>query len=168
MAEKRRLPVLNTKPPAGGGDDEPPRPPWHWVGFGIVLVFAAWLPLAWLAELVKSKVLVGFLGRVQNPAETEAAMRQLGTSGRLAVVVATLGLPALAMALGAAAAGFVVGKFGPQTTARDAGLAGVGSALLVSILVWITAGFSLAPLAAVPLLGGAAWVGGRQGARAKR
>ena len=171
MAEKRRLPVLNAKAPlggAGGPDDEPPRPPWHWVGFGIVLVFAAWLPLAWLAELLKWRVLVGFLGKVQSPAETEAAMRTLGGSARLAVVLATLGLPALAMALGAAAAGYVVGKFGDATTAREAGLSGVGSALLVTILVWVTAGFSLAPLAAVPLLGVAAWLGGRQGARVKR
>ena len=49
MESKRRLPVLKT--PAEEGADEPPRPPWQWVGFGAVAIFVVWTPLAYLAGL---------------------------------------------------------------------------------------------------------------------
>lgn len=165
-APKRRLPVLNTSGPQP--DDEPPRPPWHWVGFGVVLVFAASVPLVWIAELVKRRTLAGLLGTVTDAADVERAMAALPARSRAAVVFVTVGLPALALTAGAYAAGYVVGKFGAGTTAREAGLAGVLAALLATILAWLSAGFSLAPLVSCLLLGGAAWLGGRSGARIKR
>src|SRR3712207_1074469 len=111
MADKKRpLPVLNNGGPDAG--DEPPRPPWHWVGFGVVLVFAASVPLVWIAETIKKRVIAGFLGPVTSASDVERAMTALDGRSRAAVVFATVGLPAVALMIGAYAAGFVVGKFG--------------------------------------------------------
>jgi hypothetical protein len=165
MAEKRKLPVLNRSPES---PDEAPRPPWHWVGFGAVLVFAAWLPLAWIAEGAKRRVIATLIGPVADAAGVEAAMNRLAGSSRIVFVLATLGLPALAMAVGAAAAGYVVGRYGGTTTAREAGLAGVASGLLACALAWTTAGFSAPLVGIVLILGPAAWIGGRRGVEARR
>lgn len=167
MAEKRKLPVLNRAVPAGG-DAEEPRPPWHWVGFGAVLVFAAWLPLAWLAEALKRRIVVTLLGPVESAADIESGMARLAGGKRVAFAAATVGLPALAMILGAIAAGYVVGRHGGTTKARDAGMAGVMSAVVACVLAWVTAGFSPLLLAIAFVLGPAAWIGGWRGVKARK
>lgn len=164
MAEKRKLPVLNQR---AAEPPEPERPPWHWVGFGAVLVFAAWLPLAWLAEAFKSRIVLRLLGPVSSEEDVRTAMAALHGSSRVVFAVATIGLPALAMAVGAGAAGYVVGRFGGTTSAREAGLGGVVAGAIACVLAWITAGFQPAVVVVVPVLGGAAWFFGGRGVRAR-
>ena len=47
VEKKRRLPVLKT--PSQEEEEAAARPPWQWVGFGALAIFAVWLPLAYLA-----------------------------------------------------------------------------------------------------------------------
>ena len=46
---KKQLPVIAAKPAAEAAEPEDDRPPWHWIGFGTVAIFAAWLPGSALA-----------------------------------------------------------------------------------------------------------------------
>lgn len=165
MAEKRRLPVLNRPPDAP--EDEEPRPPWHWVGFGVVLTFAAWLPLAALAEALKGRALLRVLGPVDGPDSAARAMVSLGAGGRVMVVLLTVGLPVVAMAIGAAAAGYVVGRYGGTTRPREAGLAGAASAIVACALAWAASGVDLRLLGIALVLAPAAWLGGLRGVRAR-
>jgi len=149
--EKRRLPVLQ----AQGEEPEEARPPWHWVGFGAVAIFVAWLPLAWIAEAVGRRLAGDRLAR----------LGELDHHARL-VVYAELAVPqAVALVLAAMAGGFLVTKFGQGTRRRDAAFAGLAVGLLALGLTFAQAGFSIAPLV-VPLLAmGAAAAGGAVGAR---
>ena len=76
--------------PPDAPEDEEPRPPWHWVGFGVVLTFAAWLPLAALAEALKGRALLRVLGPVDGPDSAARAMVSLGAGGRVVVVLLTV------------------------------------------------------------------------------
>lgn len=143
METKRRLPVLKT--PGAEGADEPPRPPWQWVGFGAVAIFVVWTPLAALA---------GFAGR--------------RFSGLESAVVLNLGLFALGSVLAALAGGFLVGRWGaPGVGVREAALAGLAAALVASVLAWMQAGLSLGPLVTVLLLVPGAALGGRLGLKGR-
>src|SRR4051812_10222875 len=78
VAARRRLPGIQSVPPKAKGDDEnggsPPddddavetRPPWHWVGFGTVAIFAGWLPLAYVAQAVVARVLAQRFGEAAS------------------------------------------------------------------------------------------------------
>jgi hypothetical protein len=156
---KRRLPVVQPK----ALDEGEPRPAWHWVGFGAVAIFVAWLPLAWLAEATGRRLVASKVGT------SEAALAELSRSERLSAL-AMIALPqALALALASAAGGFLVTRFGqgPKTKlrARDAAFAGACVGLLALGLTFASAGFSLAAFI-VPLLAtGFAALGGRLGLR---
>jgi tRNA-(ms[2]io[6]A)-hydroxylase len=156
--KKRRLPVVQAK----SEDEGEPRPAWHWVGFGAVAIFVAWLPLAYAAESIGRRLVVAKLGA------GEAKLSELSRSERLGAL-AMIALPqAAALALAAAAGGFLVTRFGQGTRTRDAAFAGLCVGLLALGLTFAQAGASLAALV-VPLLatGGAA-LGGRLGARRSR
>jgi len=138
MAEKRRLPVLQT---SGADERDEPRPPWQWVGFGVVLDFAAWLPLAYVAELVKAHLAPSIAGALLF------AMVPLGA--------------------GSFGGGFVVGRFGDRVGAREGALAGMSTGLLAAALACATGGLSWTPFVAVALLGLFGGLGGRFGARGR-
>lgn len=143
MEQKRRLPVLKT--PGEESADEPPRPPWQWVGFGAVAIFVVWTPLAYLA---------GLAGR---------RMAGLGSS-----VLVSAGLFALSSVLAALAGGYLVGRWGAAgVRVREAALAGLAASLVACVLAWIQAGLSLGPLVTVLLLVPAAALGGRVGLKAR-
>jgi len=152
---KRRLPVVQPK----AEDEAEPRPAWHWVGFGAVAIFVAWLPLAWLAEAIGRRLVAG------KVAGGEAALAELSRSERLSAL-AMIALPqAVALALASAGGGFLVTRFGTGTKARDAAFAGACVGLLALGLTFASAGFSLAAFI-VPLLATAfAALGGRLGLR---
>jgi tRNA-(ms[2]io[6]A)-hydroxylase len=152
---KRRLPVVQPKVE----DEGEPRPGWHWVGFGAVAIFVAWLPLAWVAEAIGRR-LVG-----SKLPGGEAALAELSRSERLSVL-AMIALPqALALAIASAGGGFLVTRFGRETKARDAAFAGACVGLLALGLTFASAGFSFAAFV-VPLLATAfAALGGRLGLR---
>jgi hypothetical protein len=107
MAEKRRLPVLQS---SGAGESDEPRPPWQWVGFGVVLDFAAWLPLAYVAELLKAHLAPSIAG---------------------ALLFAVVPLAA-----GSFGGGFVVGRFGDRVGARVGAFAGGSTGLATGGLSW--------------------------------
>jgi tRNA-(ms[2]io[6]A)-hydroxylase len=152
---KRRLPVVQPKVE----DEGEPRPGWHWVGFGAVAIFVAWLPLAWVAEAIGRRLLASKLPG------GEAALSELSRSERLSVL-AMIALPqALALAIASVGGGFLVTRFGRETKARDAAFAGACVGLLALGLTFASAGFSFAAFI-VPLLATAfAALGGRLGLR---
>lgn len=164
--EKRHLPIV----PAQGSSEpeEPPRPPWHWVGFGVVAIFGAWLPLAWIA----ARVVRGWLERrfpgAASPEELAASFADM-PAGERASVVAMLAVPhVLALALAAFAGGYLVGRWGEGTTRREPALAGLFAGIVACVLTFgALSGFSFAPLV-VPLVAAPiAFVGGNVG-RARR
>jgi tRNA-(ms[2]io[6]A)-hydroxylase len=169
MAERRRLPVLSSSSPSSSesnADDET-RPPWHWVGFGTVAIFAAWLPLAYVAGAVSAKMMAARFGADASKDAIDLALRAM-TSGERAQIMATVALPnVLGLALAAFAGGVVVGRFGAGPyPARVAALSGAVTAFIASAIAW--AGFTAATAIAAIVtfavaIGFAAW-GGRFGA----
>jgi hypothetical protein len=143
MEPKRRLPVLKT--PGEEGADEPPRPPWQWVGFGAVAIFVVWTPLAFLAGLVGRRL-----------------------AGSEASVLVNAGLFAASSLLAALAGGYLVGRWGAAGVGvREAGFAGLAAALVATVLAWAQAGLSLGPLVTVVLLVPASALGGWLGLKGR-
>ncbi len=142
METKRRLPVLKL-PSDDGGDEATARPPWQWVGFGALAIFVVWLPLAFLAAWIASR------------------MDSSGASPVAAVVVLAAGL-----ALAALAGGFLVGRWGASGVGvREAALAGLASAIIASALAFGAPGSLWGALATVVVAVPFAAVGGKLGLR---
>jgi hypothetical protein len=139
---KRRLPVLS----ANAAPSEPPRPPWHWIGFGAVAIFVVWLPLVSVADAISRRLVAG---------RAESAWTLF------ALVVPH----AAALVLAAVAGGFLVTRFGAGTRTREAWLAGLAVGLLALGLTWTSAGISLGPLVVPALATAAAAAGGAIGKR---
>jgi tRNA-(ms[2]io[6]A)-hydroxylase len=141
---KRRLPVLNA--PANGEDDAPTRPPWQWVGFGTLAIFAAWLPLAFAAAWLASRLDAD------------------GSSHVTSVVILGAGL-----GLAALAGGFLVGRWGaPGVGVREAALAGLATALIASALAFGAPGAVWGALTTVLVAVPFAALGGRLGVVRRR
>ncbi len=156
---KRRLNVF--KPTDDGEDDA--RPPWHWVGFGTAAIFAAWLPLAYAAEALKARVVAARVGDVRSAEETAAAIAALSSGDRArlgAIVVLLLVVPLLVAAF---AGGYLVGRWGRGAGVREAALAGLATALIVSGLSCASSGLSWAPIVGVLLATPLSAWGGRAG-----
>lgn len=135
---KRRLPVLKSEP------EEETRPPWQWVGFGVVMVFTAWVPLAYVGTILS--------------ASSEAT----GSPARL--VMGTL----LPLATATAAGGFLVGRFGKPAGVREALLAGAVTGLVAVGLTALSASFSPLSFAVVVLAALFAGAGGAAGVRLRK
>ncbi len=174
MAERRRLPVLNNTPSRSNTEADPsedePRPPWHWVGFGTVAIFAGWLPLAYVAGALSRRIMAERFGADASKETIDAALLAMPDAEH-ARLMAIIALPSLAgLALAAFGGGVVVGRFGTGTGPREAALSGVATALMATALAW--AGPSRWMLVASSLMvlvsaGGAAW-GGHVGARRRQ
>lgn len=168
MTEKRRLPIL--KPSAGGGADEgEPRPPWHWVGFGTVLIFAAWLPLAYVAGAVQARMLATRFGEDASKDQIDLAVAAMTAGERVALALSQAIPGVLALALASFAGGLVVGRFGAGAGMREAARAGAVTAGIATALSFRS--FSAATLVSALVTfavaaGFAAW-GGRVGSRKK-
>ncbi len=138
MAEpKRRLPVL--QPPPAGDPEKPEaeeRPPWHWIGFGTVGIFGAWMPLVFVAQKLAEGAVHARLGPLGSPAEAAAALAALPSGDRLKLG-ASLFLPHfLALALASLFGGYLVGRHGKGLGSREAAIAGVATALVVGGLTF--------------------------------
>jgi hypothetical protein len=159
-APKRRLTVLNNAGAEPGEDASTPRRPWQWVGFGVLAIVTAWIPLAGLAGLAASRLAEGAVVSAVAGAEAPAG---LGAGiGIAAAYVAALGL-------GAALGGFLVGRWGTSRVGtREAALAGLGASAVATVVTWVAFGPSpgavLVAAVATPL----AALGGRFGVRARR
>ena len=169
-------PPARQRPGEGKGDapeDEnaiPVRPPWHWVGFGTVAIFAAWLPLAYVAQAVVARVLAQRFGASAAAADIATALGSM-PAGERARLMAMLAVPnVVALGLSAFAGGYLVGRFGVSTTGREPASAGAMTALVALVLA-LGAGGSSGVTAVVTALvtilicvGFASW-GGKVGAR---
>ena len=162
MAEKRRLPVLQ----APQEPTEEPRPPWHWVGFGVVIILAAWLPLAYLAEFIKGRVIASFLGPVESQDQATLAIAALSSGDRARLTALLVALPAAALAAGALGGGYVVGRWSDKAGWREAGAAGGTVGILTGAMA-LTSGISAAALIPILLTLLTAALGGWWGARKK-
>ncbi len=166
--DKRRLPIVSSPRPEpdSGADEDPPRPPWHWVGFGVVAIFGVWLPLAWISARVVRGYLERRLPGASSPEEISAAFATMSSSER-ASIVSTLAVPhVLALALASFVGGYLVGRYGVGTTRREPALAGLFAGIVACALTFgAVGGFSLAPLV-VPLVSApTAYLGGSVGRR---
>ena len=164
MAEKRRLPVLKEAAPDAAAEEA--RPPWQWVGFGAVAIFVVWLPLSYLAELARRRATLAWLGGAETPEDAARALSALAAADRAKLGLIVFVLHGGALAVAALAGGYLVGRWGENTNARIAALAGLAAAVLASILGW--SGISWVPLVTVALATLFAWAGGRLGLRRKR
>jgi tRNA-(ms[2]io[6]A)-hydroxylase len=162
MEPKRRLPILN---PQGHEEEEKARPPWQWIGFGTVAIFAAWLPLAYLAELVRRRVTFAWLGDAATPEDAARALAALAPADRAKLGLTVFLLHGGGLAIAAFAGGYLVGRFGSAAGAREAALAGLTAALIASILGW--SGISWVPLVTIGVAALFGWLGGRRGVRAR-
>ena len=170
MVERRRLPVIQTpppdKPPAAPDEQADARPPWHWVGFGTVAIFAAWLPLSYVAGWVVRRGSAPYVGDAATPEAVIAKMAALTEEQRLRVAMIQMLPHVLGLALASFAGGFLVGRFGPGV--REAALAGVMTSLVAVSISCSPTALSWASLVAVVIaVAFSAW-GGRAGQRSKR
>lgn len=177
MAERRRLPVLQSPPPPGepaepaGEDDETEaRPPWHWIGFGTVATFAGWLPLAYVAQAFARSLVVARFGQAPTREEIERAFATMSAEERFRWTASQTLPHVLAFALAAFGGGYLVGRFGAGTGWRHAAGSGVGAALVALVVSWrvlAEGGWAAFVSIVVPLAVAvvfAAW-GGRVGVR---
>jgi hypothetical protein len=166
--KKRRLPVLNAPPPAGGGEDEgEARPPWHWIGFGTVAVFAVWLPLSYLAELVRVRAMTAWIGSPETAEAAADAIAALSPAARAKLGLVLFFTHGTALALAAFAGGMLVGRYGGAAAGvREAALAGLMAALVATLLAW--GGVSWVPLVTLLVATAAAAVGGRVGKKRRQ
>jgi hypothetical protein len=144
---KRRLPVLKND---DGAADEEPRPPWHWIGFGTAAIFTAWLPLAYLGNLLQQRLFARFAGD-DTPEEIANAIKSAAPDEMMRLRIGVLLLLALPLALAAFAGGYLVGRWGKEAGVREALLAGLATGLVTCVLAWGGAGFSWAALAGAAL-----------------
>lgn len=157
VAEKRKLPVIQSRPspkapdapdaPEAPEDDED-RPPWHWVGFGTVGTFGAWLPLMGLAQAVSSRLIAAMFGAEVTPESLRTTLATASPEQRVRVGLA-LAIPhAVGLALAATAGGYLVGRYGKGLGPREAAISGVALAIIVGGLTFSAVGFTgfLAPM----------------------
>jgi hypothetical protein len=123
MAEpdkKRHLPILQNKAPADEEDMEP-RPPWHWSGFGVVITFLLWLPIA--AAIAALTV----------------RLSQNAVSPGVGLGMLVMSLHLLGFWLATFVGGFFIGKFGGEAGPREGAVSG-----------FVTAAFAVALAASSP------------------
>jgi hypothetical protein len=159
---KRRLPVMKQTPEEEQGEE--PRPPWHWIGFGAVATFTAWVPLLWIAGALISKLAARF-GDVGSPAEMAAAIDALPPGEARKFTILVIGILVLAWLIGALFGGFVVGRWGGENAgAREAAIGGFAAALIaVSLTTYQMGGVSWTFLLLLAATAGAGAFGGRIG-----
>lgn len=164
--------MQNQPEPPEEQDEEEGRPGWHWIGFGVVAIFAAWLPLVYVAGLLAKRAVASFVGDPANEVEVASRIAAMSASERMKLS-AVQALPhVLALGIAAFAGGYLVGRFGKDTRARDAAMAGGAAVVLALALAWRTLALGgIGAVLAVLLPGAiavafAAW-GGRSGTRTR-
>lgn len=148
-------------------DEEEERPPWHWVGFGTVGIFGAWLPLMALAQKLSDSLILRAVGQVGSAEDAARSLANASAQDRLRVGLMLAVPHAVALALAAMIGGYLVGRFGKGLGPREAAISGVALGLVIGGLTFGVVGVTgfLAPLAiAIPFAG----VGGALGRRKAR
>lgn len=172
VAEKRKLPVLQSRPSEPPEEDEPSadRPPWHWIGFGTVGIFGAWLPLMAGAQWISNQLLYRRFGVSLSP-DSMRVIASLDAAERARIGM-YLAIPhSIALALAAVAGGFLVGRYSKGLGAREASISGVALALVIGGLTFGAVGVSgllTTLMLAVPFAGLGGHVGKRRAAMTKK
>jgi hypothetical protein len=153
-APKRRLTVLNNAGAEPGEDASTPRRPWQWVGFGVLAIVTAWIPLAGLAGVAASRL-----------GESAIVNADTGAAAGIAIVATYVA----ALGLGAGLGGFLVGRWGTSRVGiREAALAGLGASAVATTVTWVAFGPSAGALMVAVVATPFAALGGRFGVRARR
>jgi hypothetical protein len=165
---KRRLPVLKQTPEEEQGAEA--RPPWHWAGFGAAATVAAWLPLLYVAEAAKRRLLDARFAGAASEEEVRDAIAALPSGEQARTWVLVIGLPIIGFIVGALFGGYVVGRWGgDRAGVREAAIAGALAALVVTVLSACSGGgVSWVYLVLVAVSAGTAALGGKVGARRRR
>ena len=162
-AAKKRLPVVQSSP---DGEPEELRPPWHWVGFGTIAIFAVWLPLTWVASRASAVLTASLAAGAASEEEVQARIRALHASERARYYALASGPHVVALALAAMGGGYLVGRWGSGS--REAALAGVMAGVIASVLATLGGGASFGLAAVIAIASTFAWLGGKLGARRAR
>lgn len=166
--ERRHLPLAPEPRATGDGGEPPaPRPAWHWVAFGAVIVFAAWLPLALVAEKVAEALASRALGGAVTQQEVAAQVVALHGGARARLLVALVLPHAIALASAAFGGGWVIGRYG-DAGPLEAALAGTVVGVLSVLLACTSAGGSWALAVVVILAAAFAALGGAAGRNVAR
>ncbi len=147
--KKRRLPVIQS---AGTESGDPPREAWQWVGFGALAIFTIWLPASAVAGALTTRLAAG---------ATDAGPEHVARAG-----VAIACAYGVALASGALAGGFLVGRWGTgRVGLREAAFAGLAASVVAGLASWATFGLSPGVLLVAIVTVPAAAVGGKLGLR---
>lgn len=165
VAEKRRLPVISSQEPSTpDGEGESDRPEWQWVGFGVVAMFASWLPLAAGAGMFARRVAESMIGASLDAADTQAKIAALDAFSQRKLMASFVAPHVVALALSGVFAGFVIGKFGhpAERGGRAASVAAgivcaVAGLLAVRDLSSLVALLAVAVVAVLSARAGATW-----------
>ncbi len=165
MAQKRKLPVISNAP--APAEDEETRPPWHWVVLGVVLTFAAWLPLAWIATVATRELVLPRFGiNTSDGTAAAQAMANMSTADSARLAFANFLPQAVCAGLAAFGGGFVIARFGAGVGARQTLTLGATVAAIAALTTLRQGGGFLIVLPmAMLLFVPATWLGGRVGAK---
>jgi hypothetical protein len=133
-------------------DDDPPRARWQWVVFGALAIVTTWVPAAAVAGAFVAR----FAPR-PGDAPPDAVIR---------VELTIAGAYGLALFVGAAAGGYVVGRWAAAAAGvREAALSGLVASIAAAGASWVSLGPSPAPAVLPLLIVPAAALGGMLGLR---
>jgi hypothetical protein len=170
------VPDRPAKSHGGDGGDEneiAERPPWHWVGFGTIVTFACWLPLAYLAEALRHRVFLSKFGAAASREDVELAFASMSGMERFRWTAVETLPHVIAFALSVFAGGLLIGRFGTGTGPREAAASGVVTSLIAFGVSWrviAEGGWGALVSMVVPLVIALlfSWWGGRIGSKKKR
>jgi hypothetical protein len=169
---KRKLPVLNNAPAGPAPESAPPtpdaeeaRPPWQWSGFGMVAIFATWLPFSYVAQFTVRSALRRYGLGADTPEAMAAQLAQLDESARTRVMLVMMFPHVLALAAACVAGGVLIGRFGAPAGPREALVAGLMTSLVAMVLSFGAGGWSWAPLATLLITVPFSVIGARLGRR---
>jgi hypothetical protein len=146
---KRRLPMLKS---GAAEEDTPPRPRWQWVVFGALAIVTVWVPATAIAGAFATRLAIR---AGEHP--VDAGVR---------IEVATVSAYALALAVGATAGGYMMGRWGAAVSGvREAALAGLVASVVAAGASWSALGPTPGALAVVVLTVPVAALGGMLGLR---
>ncbi len=168
--------MIQSAPPAPPAKDEEDadaseeRPPWQWVGFGTIVTFACWLPLAYVAEAVRHNVFLARFGSAPSEDEVKVAFAAMSAMERFRWTAMQTLPHVVAFALSAFAGGLLVGRFGSGTGPKEAALSGAFTAFVALAVSWrvlAEGGWGALVSLLVPLVIAVcfSWWGGRVGTR---
>ena len=126
----RRLPVIQQS--AVEDEEAAARPPWHWCFVGAGLAVTIWVPLA----VVSAPFGAALAARCLRVVPSDVARGAVVLPARQATLLAALSALPLIVCFGLAAAlaGALVGRFGGRAGRREAGIAGMIAAFIVTSL----------------------------------